>query len=938
MILRPYQRASIDAVWAYLSAREGNPAVVIPTGGGKSPTMAGLIREALERWPGTRIAVVAHVRELVAQNAQKMLSVWPEAPIGIYSASLGRRDRLQPIVFASIQSVFKRAGELGRFDLVLVDEAHRIPVKGEGMYHQFLSDCRRFNPELRVIGFTATPFRLGVGPVCSPENLLTEICYEVHLKELIEQGFLSRLISKASVRTQMDTSVVHVRGGEFVARELDAAVNREEIVAAACREMVELLAARRAWIVFCASVSHAEAVNAELGRLGVTSAVVEGSLSTYERDARIGAFQRGEIRALCNVNVLTEGFDATHVDAVVMLRPTKSAGLYCLDAETEILTSRGWLRMGEARIGDVALAAGAGQQGLWSRITGVIQRPMEQSEKWVTYEAPRANFRVTGDHRMLFSGKDCDWRIGSAIQMASLKDGVRMPTAVHLSQPGAPLTDNELYLIGIIMTDGSITTHQVMIYQSERYPEIIERIEAALNGAGIRFKKRRLRVATEYQERFPRWCFSVSAGDPRNGVPGRGIRYLYPFLDKDFSPALMTLGKSQFMRLLQGIWDGDGYKLRSPSVDWTPRGWQICSAREGFVNKLQALAVMNGCTANLRWEHGSRKNPIAILTIKDQDWRSVGGCGKRPQVQVSDATNEDVWCVETEAGTIVTRRRGKVTVMGNCQMVGRGLRLHPGKDNCIILDFAGNILEHGPVDAIRVRKARKRGESDRLETQPMKACPSCSEAVPIQAAVCGSCGHRWPVNERAPHEDSASVAPILSDESTTQVVEHAVDGIYWDEHIKPGSAPSMRVTYRCGMRIFREWVCVEHGGYARQRAVDWWRRRALLLPDRADLQATPRTVADAIAIADQLPTPIRIAVRESGKYPEIVAHEFDANAIAHAAAQETGDRSTPGGDSSNRDPAAGDPLLGVHELRAGALPEMGSRGSPSPSWPWMRGV
>lgn len=599
--LRPYQRASIDAVWAYLSAREGNPAVVIPTGGGKSPTMAGLIREALERWPGTRIAVVAHVRELVAQNAQKMLSVWPEAPIGIYSASLGRRDRLQPIVFASIQSVFKRAGELGRFDLVLVDEAHRIPVKGEGMYRQFLADCQRFNPDLRVIGFTATPFRLGVGPVCSPENLLTEICYEVHLRDLIEQGFLSRLISKASVQTKLDTSAVHVRGGEFVAKELDAAVNREEIVESACREMVELLADRRAWIVFCASVAHAESVNAALGRLGITSAVVEGSLSTFERDARIGAFQRGEIRALCNVNVLTEGFDATHVDAVVMLRPTKSPGLFL-------------------------------------------------------------------------------------------------------------------------------------------------------------------------------------------------------------------------------------------------------------------------------------------------------------------------------------------------QMIGRGLRLHPGKENCIVLDFAGNILEHGPADAIRVRKARKRGESDVVETQPMKACPSCSEAVPIQVAVCGSCGHRWPVNERAPHEDSASVAPILSDESTTQVVQHTVDGIYWDEHVKPGAVPSMRVTYRCGMRTFREWVCVEHGGYARQRAVDWWRRRALLIPHRGDLQAAPRTVAEAIAVADQLPTPVRIAVRESGKYPEIVAHEFDANAIAHAAAQETGDRSTSGGDSSNRDPAAGDPLLGVHELRAGALPEVGSRSAGSTSWPWMRGV
>ena len=181
MQLRPYQRAAVDATWNYLRNREGNPCIVLPTGAGKTIVLAELIREALTQWSGTRICVLAHVRELVAQNADKLRRYWPEAPLGIYSASLKRRDRFEPVIFASIQSVASKAMQMGRFDLLLIDEAHRIPLRSEGQYRQFIADCLRANPQLRIAGLTATPYRLGGGPVCGPDYILNEVCYEARV-------------------------------------------------------------------------------------------------------------------------------------------------------------------------------------------------------------------------------------------------------------------------------------------------------------------------------------------------------------------------------------------------------------------------------------------------------------------------------------------------------------------------------------------------------------------------------------------------------------------------------------------------------------------------------------------------------------------------------------------------------------------------------------
>lgn len=529
MQLRPYQQSALDALWAFLRHRDGNPALVLPTGAGKSPLMAAIASEAVQQWGG-RVGIVAHVQELVEQNSAKLRAFWPEAPMGVYAAGLNRRDRFDPILFMQIQSVANKAHAFGRFDLLLIDEAHRIPLGGEGRYREFIARCRKQNPNLRVVGLTATPYRLQgqAVPVCGPEHVLNEIAYEARIIDLIADGFLSPLISRRG-GTEADLSGVTVRGGEYVEAQLGEAMLSGDLVPRTVADILQRAAGRRAGIVFCVTVAHAQAVLDELHKAGERGALVHGGTPKGERERLIAEFQAGALRWMVNVNVLSEGFDAPHIDCVAMLRPTKSPGLY-------------------------------------------------------------------------------------------------------------------------------------------------------------------------YQQ------------------------------------------------------------------------------------------------------------------------------------------------------------------------VGRGFRLAPGKRDCLVLDYAGNMLEHGPVDAIKVRSAKPK-KAAAVETGRAKECPQCAALLAFGVRVCPECGHSFASADPA-HSDRPVDAPVLTSERAREVNVFDVTGVEYGRHEKPGKVPSLRVTYRCGLRRFSEWVCVEHLGLAGQKAAKWFAARGI--------RDCPRTVDDALAVADALPQPIRITVDETNKYPEIIGHEFAA--------------------------------------------------------------
>lgn len=876
---RDYQAACLKAHITYFQKRRGNPIFVMPTGSGKSLVIAEFCRTTVERWPNQRIIILTHVKELVEQNYNEFIGQWGLlAPVGIYSAGMGRRDTDCSVIFAGIQSVWHRLNEpseaakrLGKFDLVLIDECHMLPKSGEGRYRNYIKWLREQNPATKVIGYTATPFRLEGGLLHQGEGrIFTDIAYNVDLEKLIEDGHLAPLVAKKPRGGVIDTSSVGTLAGDFKKGELELAAMLGNTVPDAVDEMLRVAEEeeRKHWLVFACGVDHAMSILAELEKHGVNAQAIFGDTNKEDRARIVADAKAGKITALVNVGVLTTGFNWTRCDMIAVMRSTKSTALYCLDSETEILTSRGWVGHGDAMVGDRALAWHDGGAGAWSRVTAVVDRPMDDAESWVSYDAPRANFRVTDQHRMIYqtgvftpkgdTKKWSEWKFGTASEMQGHRNGVRVPTAVMIDQPGVPLTDDEIYLVGIIMSDGSITTHQVTIYQSERYPLVMSRIEAALDGARIRYRKARIKAKTQYQENYPRWRYSISAGEPKREKGLRGIRYLYPWIDKGLSPALMSLSRSQFIVLIDAIWDGDGSKLEN--VDYTPRSKTICTAREQAADRLQALGVMHGHTVNLRWDHGkSRKNPIAVLTFTDKNWRSIGGSGNRPQISLSDSTNEKVWCVETEHGTIVTRRRGKVTVMGNCQIMGRGMRTHEGKVDCLVLDYGGNVERHGPINRVAVDNSGK-------GAAPMKSCPECDLYVAAGTKTCPDCGHVFfdTVEREAKHAARASLAKPI--DFTPVIVKPEFfdcQGVRYGRHTKEGKPDSLRVSYTCGMRSFSEWVCIEHTGFARRKAEQWWEKRSpgTRVPDSVD---------EALDRQHELPTPTQVIVKEEGKYDRIV--------------------------------------------------------------------
>ena len=295
--LRPYQQSAIEAILSYWQTGGGNPLVDLATGTGKSLVIAKLTQDLLARFPTMRVLMLVHVRELVEQNFRALLKVWPDAPIGLYSAGLGKRDAHHRITFASIQSVYRKSKELGRRDLILIDEAHLVPMHSEGMYRTLLDGLHAIQPDARVAGFTATPYRLDSGRLTDGETrLFDEVVFSYGIGEGIRDGWLSPLISKAS-QTEVDVSDVARRGGEFVAGSLETATDK--ITAEAVGEMVRLGEGRKSWLVFCSGVRNAERtrdfvrqrgvvrVEEIVQELGVSPATARRDLDTLEQAGRI---------------------------------------------------------------------------------------------------------------------------------------------------------------------------------------------------------------------------------------------------------------------------------------------------------------------------------------------------------------------------------------------------------------------------------------------------------------------------------------------------------------------------------------------------------------------------------------------------------------------------------------------------------------------------
>jgi len=330
--LRSYQSECIESIWNYFRNNTGNPVCALPTGTGKSVCIAGFCQSVLRQFPGQRIMVLTHVKELIDQNYKKLVSIWPTAPAGIYSAGLNRRDTLNNVIFAGIGSVAKKPELFGHVDLVIVDECHLVSPNDMTMYRKFFGSLMQTNPCLKIIGFTATPWRLGHGKITEgDDSIFTDICFDitsVHaFNRLIAEGFLAPLVPK-STRTVLEVDGLHIRGGEFIPKEVQAAVDVEVITRAALQEAMEYVDTRHKWLIFASGVEHAIHIDEILQEYGLKGAAVHSKMTTEERDEAIRLYQAGEYQYLVNNNILTTGFDCPEVDLIICLRPTASSVLW----------------------------------------------------------------------------------------------------------------------------------------------------------------------------------------------------------------------------------------------------------------------------------------------------------------------------------------------------------------------------------------------------------------------------------------------------------------------------------------------------------------------------------------------------------------------------------------------------------------------------------
>lgn len=329
--LRDYQDAAVVAIFDYFAEKDGHPIVVVPTGGGKSLICAEFIYRANQYYPGTRFVVLSHVAILLEQNAEELINQWPEANFTYYSDSLGQKDMSGDIVFAGIQSIYKKAYDFRRApDIIIIDECHTTPADGNTMYRKFIDDMLIINPSIKVVGLTATPYRSGDGYLHKGENaLFTDIAYEIPIGELIARGHLSPIITPdGGVRTKMDATGVGMRGGDYIQSQLARAVDKDAITKACVDEIIQFGADRNKWMVFTVDIKHCEHVRQEIESRGISCGAVHSKMSTLESNAIIDRFRNGDLRCLVNVAKLTTGFNVPSIDLIAYMRPMRSPVLY----------------------------------------------------------------------------------------------------------------------------------------------------------------------------------------------------------------------------------------------------------------------------------------------------------------------------------------------------------------------------------------------------------------------------------------------------------------------------------------------------------------------------------------------------------------------------------------------------------------------------------
>jgi DNA repair protein RadD len=331
--LRAYQQEAVLKTIEHFRGSIDPAVIVLPTGAGKSLVIAELTRIARGR-----ALVLTHVKELVEQNHEKLISLGRKA--GIYSAGLKQANLSEQITFASIQSLSRHLDEIETpYSIVIVDECHRIGLDDNSQYLTTLKHLTSLNPDIKILGLTATPYRLGIGWIYhehyrgmirgEPERLFKKCIYELPLRYLIKEGFLTEPKVIDPAVEHYDFSSLTSPDGQFEQKPMNALLKGcKRVTKAIVKHITDVVSEhqRQGVMIFAATVEHAKEI---IGYLPEDKTVlITGDTEHNDRDRFIRAFKEKQLTYLVNVSVLTTGFDAPHVDCIAILRPTESVSLY----------------------------------------------------------------------------------------------------------------------------------------------------------------------------------------------------------------------------------------------------------------------------------------------------------------------------------------------------------------------------------------------------------------------------------------------------------------------------------------------------------------------------------------------------------------------------------------------------------------------------------
>lgn len=341
--LRDYQNRALHSLYQSVTTRPHiNPVVSACVGAGKSIMIAMFCKAIVENYPYMRIINLVHTKELIEQNAAKFKDIAPNISSSIYSASIGQKSVSGQVVYAGIQSIWKHP-HLSRFDIAIIDEAHLISEQQEkGMYRKYIEGLKQYNPNLVVIAFTGTPYRMTGGSIVEgDERLFDELVCDIGIRELLDKDYLSPLVLPSlDIQTKFDTSNVKMSGNDYNATALAEVMDDKYMIDKAVDEYMQISQGRKCHLIFGSSIDHCYHLKESFSRY-IECDVVHGGLKKKEREKIIKAHKSNELPMVINQGVLTIGYDCPQIDSIGLLRATKSVPLYVQIAGRGLRKSEG---------------------------------------------------------------------------------------------------------------------------------------------------------------------------------------------------------------------------------------------------------------------------------------------------------------------------------------------------------------------------------------------------------------------------------------------------------------------------------------------------------------------------------------------------------------------------------------------------------------------